>query len=63
MKCKNVTTSFLRRFARCERGTTAIEYALIMALVFLVIVGAMTTFAKNATEKMKLAQDAIINAS
>lgn len=62
MKFKTAAKSFLTRFAACERGQTAIEYALIMALIFLVIVSAMTTFAKNATEKMKMANEAIVNA-
>lgn len=62
MTCMHATKSFVRRFARCESGQTAIEYALIMALIFLVIVGAITTFAQNATDKMKMANEAIINA-
>jgi pilus assembly protein Flp/PilA len=31
------------RFWRCESGATAIEYGLILGLIFLVIVGAVTT--------------------
>lgn len=37
----------LSRFARDENGGTVIEYGLIAALVFLVIVGAMTAFSDN----------------
>jgi len=37
----------LRRFRRDETGATAIEYGLIVALIFLAIVGGVTTFASN----------------
>ncbi len=36
-------TKLLRRFMLCDRGVTAIEYALISSLIALVIVGAVTT--------------------
>jgi len=36
--------SYLSSFWRDERGATAIEYGLICALVFLVIVTSVTTF-------------------
>ena len=38
---------FILRLARDESGATAIEYGLIVALVFLVAVSAMTSFAGN----------------
>jgi Flp pilus assembly pilin Flp len=31
----------MRAFLRCERGTTAIEYAVIASLIFLAIVAAI----------------------
>ncbi|RZJ95989.1 MAG: Flp family type IVb pilin [Brevundimonas sp.] len=34
----------IARFARDESGATAIEYGLILALMFLVILGALTAF-------------------
>jgi pilus assembly protein Flp/PilA len=39
----------LRRFARSESGATAIEYGLIVALIFLAILGGVTAFATNET--------------
>ncbi|PHR59638.1 MAG: Flp family type IVb pilin [Robiginitomaculum sp.] len=50
------------QFLACERGHTAIEYGLILALIFLVIVGAFTHFSEVATEKLLLANDAIVGA-
>jgi pilus assembly protein Flp/PilA len=38
-----------RRFLADESAATAIEYGLICACLFLVIVGAVGTFANNAT--------------
>lgn len=38
----------LKRFARDERGSTAIEYALIMAMIFLAMIGAVTAFGQQA---------------
>ncbi|MGE4322783.1 MAG: Flp family type IVb pilin, partial [Sphingobium sp.] len=34
-----------RSIGRCERGATAIEYALILSLVFLAIIGAVANVA------------------
>jgi pilus assembly protein Flp/PilA len=42
-------TTVIRRFLKNESGATAIEYALIAGLVFLVIVGSVTLFASKAT--------------
>ena len=36
------------RFWSCERGTTAVEYGLIVSLIFLAIVTAVNLFASNA---------------
>jgi pilus assembly protein Flp/PilA len=35
------------RLARDESGATAIEYGLIVALIFLAIIGGLSTFATN----------------
>ena len=35
------------RLARDDRGATAIEYGLIVALIFLAIIGGLSTFATN----------------
>jgi pilus assembly protein Flp/PilA len=52
----------VKGFWRDERGATAIEYGLIIALIFLVIVGAVTSFATNATTVINKAAAAIVQA-
>ncbi|WP_309627131.1 Flp family type IVb pilin [Brevundimonas sp.] len=42
-------TRLIRRFLSNESGATAIEYGLIVAMIFLVIVGAVSLFAGKAT--------------
>jgi len=49
----------LKRFWSDERGATAIEYGLIAALVFLVIVTAVTTFGNKTTGVMESVSAAI----
>ncbi|RZJ30940.1 MAG: Flp family type IVb pilin [Brevundimonas sp.] len=44
-------TRFLTRFLRDDSGATAIEYGLIIALIFLTILGALTAFG-NATSDL-----------
>jgi pilus assembly protein Flp/PilA len=44
-----MTSGGLRRFGRCESGATAIEYGLIVALIFLAILGGVSLFANNET--------------
>ena len=39
----------LRDFTADQAGATAIEYGLIVSLIFLVILGAVTAFGNNAT--------------
>ncbi|MGQ0661214.1 Flp family type IVb pilin [Sphingosinicella sp.] len=39
----------LLKLRRDERGATAVEYGLILALVFLAMVGAVATFASTTT--------------
>lgn len=39
-----------RRFAADEGGATAIEYSLIVALVFLAIIGAVRSFADSTND-------------
>ncbi len=51
--------SFFKGFCRDERGATAVEYGLIIALIFLVIVGAVTNFATKATTVIDKAAAAI----
>ncbi|MEH6664861.1 MAG: Flp family type IVb pilin [Brevundimonas sp.] len=52
-----------RRLASDVSGATAIEYGLIAALVFLVIIGAVTLFGENATGVIIGAADAVSGAA
>lgn len=38
------------RLARCQRGATAIEYALILAFIFLAIISAVGQFAGKSID-------------
>ena len=42
------------RFLRDERGATAIEYALIASLIFVVIVTSVTLFGTKTTDMMDM---------
>ena len=42
-------TSFLSRFAKNEKGATAIEYGLIAALIAVAIITILTTVGTNLT--------------
>ena len=42
-------TTLIRRFLNNESGATAIEYALICGLIFLVIVSSVTLFASRVS--------------
>ena len=53
---------FTTRFLKDERGATAVEYGLIIATIFLVILASVQLFAKNATDKFIEATNAIIAA-
>ena len=50
---------FLSRFRRDESGATAIEYGMILALMFLVILGAMQAFGGTGSGIFNNAMDAI----
>ncbi len=41
--------NFIKNFAQDESGATAIEYGLICALIFLVIIAAVAAFAARST--------------
>jgi len=41
---------FLKRLERDERGATAVEYGLILALIFLALVGAVEAFGQQTIE-------------
>jgi len=42
-------TTMFRRFLDDEGGATAIEYGLIIAMIFLTVIGAIQLFANNST--------------
>lgn len=48
---------FLHRFRRDESGATAIEYGMILALMFLVILGALQAFGGSGTGIFNTAMD------
>jgi len=54
--------TLVRGFWRDERGATAIEYGLIIALIFLVIVGGVTAFATKATTVINESSAALVKA-
>jgi pilus assembly protein Flp/PilA len=44
-------SKFVYRFVKNESGATAIEYGLIVALIAVVIIGAVTTLGSNLSTK------------
>jgi pilus assembly protein Flp/PilA len=52
-------TNFVARFARDESGATAIEYGLIVALIAVVIIGAVTALGTNLNTSLSTAGSAI----
>lgn len=50
---------FIARFLRDEAGATALEYGLILALMFLVILSAVTAFGNTSTGIFNTAMNAI----
>jgi pilus assembly protein Flp/PilA len=52
-------TTLIRRFLTDESGATAIEYGLIVGLIFLVIVGSVSLFASKVTLTFARISDAV----
>lgn len=50
---------FLARFRRDEGGATAIEYGMILALMFLVILGALNAFGASGSGIFNTAMGAL----
>ena len=50
---------FLSRFRRDESGATAIEYGMILALMFLVILGALQAFGGTGSGIFNTAMDKV----
>jgi pilus assembly protein Flp/PilA len=51
--------NFASKFLRNESGATAIEYGLIVALIAVVIIGAVTTLGTNLNKSLSTAGSAI----
>ena len=51
--------AFLSRFAHDQSGATAIEYGLIVALIAVVIIGAVTMLGTNLNTSLSTAGSAI----
>ena len=52
-----MTRRFLSRFLRDESGATSIEYGMILALMFLVILGALQAFGGTGSGIFNTAMD------
>ncbi|MES2833467.1 MAG: Flp family type IVb pilin [Pseudomonadota bacterium] len=53
---------FISRFRRDERGATALEYGIILALMFLVILSALTAFGGTGSGIFNTAMNALRSA-
>jgi|EndMetStandDraft_3_1072993.scaffolds.fasta_scaffold2308270_2 pilus assembly protein Flp/PilA len=51
--------AFVQRLIRDESGATALEYGLIISLMFLVFIGALTAFGNQASDMFNRAFEAI----
>ncbi len=49
----------IMRFFKDEEGASAVEYALLVALIAVVIIGAVTTLGQNVSTKLSTAASAI----
>ena len=47
-------TNLINRFAKCESGTTAIEYGLMAALISVVIIGTVTSIGTKLDAKFAI---------
>jgi pilus assembly protein Flp/PilA len=52
-------SKFVSRFVKDESGATAIEYGLIVALIAVVIIGAVTTVGSNLSTKFNVVASSI----
>lgn len=55
--------SWIARFLKDEDGPTAVEYAVMLALIIVVCIGAITTLGKNANTTFSSVGTAIGSAS
>jgi len=54
---------WIREFARDQKGGTAIEYGLILALIFVVMVVAVQTLAVRVTGTINYVKNQVVNAN
>ena len=52
-------SNFVKRFAKNESGATAIEYGLIVALIAVVIIGAVTALGTNMSTSFNTVASAV----
>jgi pilus assembly protein Flp/PilA len=52
-------SSWLSRFRECEIGATAVEYAVMLALIIVVCLGAIQAVGTNANNKFNQVQNAL----
>ncbi|MBX7495855.1 Flp family type IVb pilin [Qipengyuania sp. 6B39] len=55
--------NFLNKLGRDESGATAVEYGLILALIFLAMVGAIQTFGTSTITMWNKVQTAVSTAT
>jgi pilus assembly protein Flp/PilA len=55
--------SFIRKFAKNNKGATAIEYGLIAALIAVVIISGVTVLGTNLNAKFKDVSDKVATPS
>lgn len=57
------STALVNRFARDDSGATAIEYGLIVALIFLAIVGAIRSYTSTTSDMYGTIEQTLDDAS
>jgi pilus assembly protein Flp/PilA len=56
-------SNFMKRFAQNQSGATAIEYGLIVALIAVVIIGAVTSLGSNLSTAFNTVSTKLVAAS
>jgi pilus assembly protein Flp/PilA len=58
-KRSSIMKQLIEKFIREEEGASAVEYGLLVALIAVVIIGAVTAIGTSLDTKMRAAADAI----
>ncbi len=61
VRAKECFAADIENFFRDERGATAIEYGLIVGLIFLAIIGAVRQYADNTEDMYSAISSAVVN--